>query len=237
MLCPSCQRDREDAEHFLTCPNTARASLFDDLKRNLTTTTQHLRLHPCILTAIWLDLAAIRNTSPYPDVSAEVLPLLNTPIHWQSRLGWAQLYKGRLATHWACAIDTLHPELMMNGTQVMAAIQTIVWQYVLAIWKLRNEHLHHHAGQMDLPNYRHAVTTLYEQRHLLTPAAQQALYRQPLATMLELPAPRLQTWTARGYDYFHRQLKAAKKQATLHTQDIRTYFHPPAQPINDLQPP
>jgi len=120
----------------------------------------------------------------------------------------------------------LHPELMMNGTQVMAAIQTIVWQYVLAIWKLRNEHLHHHADQMDLPNYRHAVTTLYEQHHLLTPAAQQALYRQPLATMLELPAPRLQTWTARGYDYFHRQLKAAKKTS-----------HPPYSGHPDLLPP
>ncbi len=131
----------------------------------------------------------------------------------------------------------IHPELPMNGTQVMATIQTAVWQYVLAIWKARNEHLHRNTDQLNLPNYRQAVTTLYDQRHLLPPAAQQALYQQPLTTVLELPTPRLQTWTTRGYDYFHRQLKAAKKQAILNTSDIRTYFQPHAQQATDLQPP
>jgi len=170
-------------------------------------------------------------------VHADVLPQLKPPIQWQSRLGWEQLYKGRVATNWASTIDMLHPELQMNGTQVMATIQTTVWQYVLATWKVRNEHLHHNADQLDLPNYRQAVTTLYDQKHLLPPAAQQALYRYPLATLLELPTQRLQTWTTRGYDYFHQQVKAAKKQAILHTNDIRTYFQPHAQPTTDLQPP
>jgi len=59
----------------------------------------------------------------------------------------------------------------MNGTQAMAKIQTTIWTYVLATWKLRNEHLHQNADQLDLPNYRQAVITLYEQCHLLPPTA------------------------------------------------------------------
>jgi len=88
---------------------------------------------------------------------------LKLPIQWQSQLGWAQLYQGQIATHWARAVDIMHPELLMNRMHVMATIQTTVWKYVLATWKLQNEHLHHNADQMDLPNYHQAVITLYKQ--------------------------------------------------------------------------
>jgi len=162
---------------------------------------------------------------------------LQLPITWQSRLGWEQVYKGRMTTQWARAVDIMHPELPMNGTQVMTKIQTVIWNYVLATWKQRNDHLHRHVDQLDLPNYQQAVTTLYEQRHLIPPTAQQALYRQPLETMLELPTTSLQLWTTRGYNYFQQQLKAAKQQATLHTRDIRQYFTPKSQQDNDLHPP
>jgi len=236
-LCPSCQRDNEDREHFLTCLHPTRKTLFNDLKRQLTSLTQNFRLHPCLHTAIWLGLVSTRHGTPYPDVNEDVLEPLQPPIKWQSRLGWEQVYQGRMTTHWAQAVDIMHPELPMNGMQVMTKIQIILWNYILAIWKQRNDHLHHNVDQLDRPNYQQAVTTLYEQRHLLPPTAQQALYRQPLETMLELPTIRLQTWTTRGYDYFQQQLKAAKKQATLNTQDIRQYFTPKTQQDNDLQPP
>jgi len=142
-----------------------------------------------------------------------------------------------MATHWAKAVNIIHPELPMNRMQVMAKIQTTIWNYVLALWKLCNEHLHQNADQLDLPNYRQAVITLYKQCHLLPPTAQQALYCQPLETMLELPTPCLQTRMTRCYDYFHRQLKAAKKQATLNTPVIQQYFQSNTQQDNDLQPP
>jgi len=48
--------------------------------------------------------------------------------------------------------------------------------YFLNLWTLRNSHLHKTAAQLDLPNYRQAVETLYEQEQKLSPAAQAALY-------------------------------------------------------------
>jgi len=90
---------------------------------------------------------------------------------------------------------------------------------------------------MDLPNYKKAVISLYDQRNQLPPNAQSALYWQPLETVLAFPASRLQTWTENGYAYFYQQMRAAKWQAALQTPDIWQYFRPTTQPHQDLQPP
>jgi len=51
-LCPSCQPDNEDPWHFLECQQQEHKALFSNLKTKLTTTTQKLGLHPCILTSL-----------------------------------------------------------------------------------------------------------------------------------------------------------------------------------------
>jgi len=110
-LCPSCRLKPEDNWHFLECPHLAQQELFTGLKNQLTSATQKLGLHPCILTAIWLGLTAIQHDTPYLDILQEVLPLLSHPIQQQSHLGWDQLYQGRVSTGWAQVINDIHPEL------------------------------------------------------------------------------------------------------------------------------
>ena len=90
---------------------------------------------------------------------------------------------------------------------------------------------------MNVPDYRQAAATLYELRHQLPLTDQIALYRQPLEQVLEQPAPRPQRWVQAGYKYFNQQTKAAKKQAALHTYNIRTFFGTQPQQNDDLQPP
>ncbi len=188
-LCPSCQREPETAHHFLTCDNPARKTEFSNLKTHLTEATQKLRMHPCILSAIWLGLVSARYDTPYPDIQTDVLPQLRAPINHQARLGWTQLYQGRISHGWAKAIDATHPEFALSGEQIMTQLLRIIWTSTLEMWKVRNEHLHSNADQLNLPNYRQAIITLYDQRHQLPPDAQAALYRQPLETLLEQPPP------------------------------------------------
>jgi len=102
----------------------------------------------------------------------------------------------------------LHPTLPMAGEQIMTTLLKAIWAYILDTWALRNSHLHMTAVQLDLLNYQQAFTTLYKQKHKLSPAAQVALYRQPLNDILEQPAPKMQQWVTRGYRYFTQQLKA-----------------------------
>jgi len=54
LLCPSCQREPETAQHYLACRHPDRTKLFNALKTTLTNTTQKYRLHPCIFTTICL---------------------------------------------------------------------------------------------------------------------------------------------------------------------------------------
>jgi len=235
--CPSCQREDEDEWHFLECTHPERGTLFNHLHHDLTHLSQHLRMHPCLLTALWLGLTAIRHDTTYPEIIDDILPPLRSPILHQIRLGWEQLYYGRISNGWASAINATNPHLDKTGEQVMVLIQQRIWKYILDTWALRNQHLHHQAANLNLPDYRQAATTLYEQRDRLPPAAQEALYRQPIEVILALPAPRLEQWVRRGHKYYNQQIKAAKYQATLRTQDIRTFFEPQTHQSDDLQPP
>jgi len=203
----------------------------------MTQMAQKLRLHPCILTTLWLGLVATRTDTAYPPILQDLPPAIQAPVQQQQRLGWDQLYRGQVSSAWAQAIDSLHPRLASTGTQVMISMIRLMWIYILDAWKTRNQHLHSSANQLNLPNYRQAAITLYELRHQLSPTAQTALYQQPLEQLLEQPAPRLQRWVQAGYKYFNQQTKAAKKQAVLHTRDIRTFFRIQTQQNDDLQPP
>jgi len=114
---------------------------------------------------------------------------------------------------------------------------TTVWQYFLESWQLRNKHLHNDAGHLSLPSYQQAVTTMYELRGQLPLAAQEALFQQPLETMLKLPPVTLCLWIECSHKYVKQQLKAARTRAKLHTHDICLFFSPASQVANDLNPP
>jgi len=171
VLCPSCQRDKEDTWHFLECNHVERCKEFTSLKQNLTQFAATHSIHPCLFTALWLGLLTIRNDSEYPEIHDDLPLVIQKAVHAQTRLGWDQLYQGRFSIHWAQAIDQLHPNLAPSGRLVTTQLIQIVWNYVLAMWKLQNQHLHQDRGKLSEPDYRQAVQTMYEQRHQLPPAA------------------------------------------------------------------
>ena len=221
----------------MECTHPERNHLFVTLKQQLTNYTQKIRLQPYTFTAIWLGLVATRTQTSYPDIIDDVPLPLRAPIVQQTKLGWKQLYYGRVSKAWATAIDATHPHLAAAGEHIMLYFVKTIWSYVLALWKLRNSHLHNTASTQNLPNYKQAAETLYEQRHKISPRAQEALFKIPLQQILELPLPRLQQWVVRGYRYFTQQLKAEQQQATMATHDIRNFFPSLAQQPDDLHPP
>jgi len=79
------------------------------------------------------------------------------------------------------------------------------------------------------------MQTMYEQRHQLPPAAQDAIFNRPIDQILEQSPAKLRTWIIRTNAYMKQQLRAAKARAKLNTPDIRSFFGPAV--TNDLQPP
>jgi len=162
-LCPSCQCKPKNPRHFLECHHCEHDELFETLKHKLSKITQQFQLHLCIFTAIWLGLNSIHRNAPYPNIIDNILPHLVQPIQLQTRLGWEQIFHGRLSLKWASAIEAIHPNLAITGEHILIKMTTAIWMYILAIWKVRNHHLHNMATNLSLPNYRQAAQSLYEQ--------------------------------------------------------------------------
>jgi len=236
-LCPSCQREDETSEHFFICQHRDRKEAFTQLKSNLTKLTIQHQLHPSVFTSLWLGLTATRMKMPYPDIIPDLPQELRPAVKDQTRIGWEQLYKGRVTYQWAHAIDLLHPGLPLSGCTVIVKILTTVWTYLLQIWQIRNQHLHNDAGKLSLPDYRQAVQTMFDQRHQLPPAAQEAVFNRPIEQILALPPAAIREWIIRSQKYIQQQLRAAKTRAKIRTQDIRSFFHIAHSSDNDLQPP
>jgi len=222
-LCPSCQREPEDRRHFLECDNIDRRRLFENLHRTLNATATKFTLHPTVFTAIWLGLLAVRTRTQYPNIDNEVPTELATAIQSQTKIGWDQVYQGRLSKKWAYTIDKLHPTLALSGRQITTIIIQNIWKYILEIWSLRNSHLYNDNGNMSLPDYCQAVQTMYETRHQLPEETQAAIFTRPIDQLLEQSPAFLCTWILRSYKYIKQQLQAAKKHAKLHTLDIRSF--------------
>jgi len=233
-LCPSCRREPEDYWHFLECDHKDRRKRFEQLRTDLISVTEKHQLHPSVLTTFWLGLLTIRNDTTYPQIEAELPPPLQPVFRQQTRIGWDQLYYGRLSLKWEQAIDALHPHLPSSGCQIMVTMLRTIWDYILSIWRLRNTHHHQDNENLNLPDYQQAVRTMYETSNQLPPGIKEAVFTKPLQEMLDQPPTTLRIWLERSTIYIRQQLKAAKTRAKLHTPDIRSFFQP--QSANDLQP-
>ncbi len=185
-------------------------------------------LHPAILTTFWLGLLAIRHNTPYQAIQTDLPPILRSTVKAQARLGWEQLYHGRVSNLWEQAIDQLNHHLHISGCYIVIQMIKAVWTYVLALWTSRNQHLHQDAGCLSLPDYHQAVITMYETHQQLPPEVQEAVFHRPLEEMLDKPPAFLRSWIERSQRYIQQQLKATKNalNSTLPTSvcfsDIKT---------------
>jgi len=236
-LCPSCKCDPEDLWHFFECQNPDRKCLFLNLQQALAVITVKHSLHPAILTTFWLGLLSVRNDTPYPDVQDDLPVVLRYTVTAQNRIGWDQLYQGRVTHLWEKAIEQLNPHLKISGRSIVIQMVKTIWQYILATWTMRNQHLHQDAGRLSQPNYHQAVRTLYETQSQLPLEVQDALFQRPLDQMLDQSPVFLRSWLERSQRYIQQQLKAAKKRAKLKTSDIRSFFRRANPSANDLHPP
>ncbi len=127
-LCPSCQREEETPDHFFRCQNRERATAFTQLKNNLTKFFLKYQLHPSLFTSLWVGLTAVRMHTAYPDIVRDLPTELRPAVQEQTRLGWVQVYKGRVTNQWAKAIDHLHPSLSLAGCTLVALVIKHIWQ-------------------------------------------------------------------------------------------------------------
>jgi len=165
-----------------------------NLRQDLTAILTKYSLHPAILMTLWLGLLTIPNDTPYPDIHDDLPPVLCDTVMAQTRLGWDQLYQGRVTHLWEEAVIQLNPHLKVSGCLIVTQMVQAIWRYILATWTQRNQHLHQDAGHLSQPNYQQAVRNLYVLHSQLPPAVQEALFQHPLDHMLDQPPVYLRSW-------------------------------------------
>jgi len=133
-LCPSCKRHHETPEHLLRCDAPNRRLHLATLRAKLVTLFTKHQIDPYIYQMWWLGLTTLDNPT---DHHMGLYPAQYQPIHRsQSKIGWKQLYYGRLTKQWTHFLTMNQPEI--DAAKFYAKLLQEVWTYELEIWKTRN---------------------------------------------------------------------------------------------------
>jgi len=140
----------------------------------------------------------------------------------QERLGWKQLYYGCLTPLWLMLLQQYHPQT--NSTHYFAKVTTLIWQAVLKVWKMHNDHLHpsnqEHEDCSQLQAAVHQIFFVAQQ----DPQLQAMVENLNLDQIMEWSTRQICQWVLHSNTHMRAHWKVAKLQAHLHTHHICQYF-------------
>ena len=168
--CPCCQSEHETQDHFLRCSSNPKQ---ESSLAALTSSIQNDPHHPVgrlLIAGVkhWLqnhDAEFKPDTRGYPP---HMLPLIESAIQSQARIGWLQAIKGFLSKDWRelATMDLYHPARREDllGSRRMTQLVNAFYTYNQTMWSARNEVLHSadSANMLDIRS-----TELAEIRHNL----------------------------------------------------------------------
>ena len=153
-------------------------------------------------------------------------------IHAQNKIGWHQLLKGRITHDFVINHDT-YANLnghKMDGEQWSSKLIQSLWNYVLSLWKHRNDTLH--ASNTSSPwhnkNLQDQVKALYNQKPHIDPSDQHAL-NKPLHTVLKYTNKQMERWLTITRPRVKAALQRTKTRTVRQSIAISTYFTQPHQ--------
>ncbi len=140
----------------------------------------------------------------------------------QAGLGWWQLYYGCLTPLWAELIQQHHPQL--NSNIYLAKSTQLVWQAMLQIWKMCNEHLHPgNRDQEDRSQLQAAVNQIFAEASQ-DPQLQVMIKNLSPDQIMSQPTRHIRQWILHSNNHMQAHAKVVKLQARLCTRNIRQYF-------------
>jgi hypothetical protein len=145
--------------------------------------------------ALWIDtrpylqdLLLIAIEAWFNDEDADfspIPPIYSTLILQQTRIGWRQLFNGRISTEWARLQDEYLPDQGLHTkkkTGLLWATQllTSIWEGWNLVWTIRNEVIHGHdqasRHRIQRQEVEHEIKAIYDEREHLLPADQDHLF-------------------------------------------------------------
>lgn len=228
--CPYCWADPEDRDHIIRCPHDnrklSRTKMITALTKRLSTMHTEPTLQTILLDGIqaWVNQKTI-GPSNYPKQFRKL-------ILQQNRLGWRQLFNGRLSQLWT---QLQHQHLIehalvtkrQSGHQWTVSVITSLWTSWHLIWEDRNQRVHgHDATTRSRIQRERAIAELqlfYDRQNLMLPVDRN-FFMDTAETHSQKPTYSIINWLNTYRGLFTASLKTAKKNAVQHTKSISTFF-------------
>ena len=166
--CFACNQLWEDTTHVLTCSctarcaarTTARAIFQQKLSRLYTPDIMNKLI--CDSMDSWLARRPVLPPvwdGPYEPIKGQ----LRRAFYAQSRIGWDQFFRGRIAKAWQIPIETYYkirrPGESFTPEQWMRSVIKELWKFSITIWKQRNTELHGTDSAISLERRRKETAT------------------------------------------------------------------------------
>ena len=120
----------------------------------------------------------------------------------QSKIGWDQFLRGRIATHWKDVIHLYYkdrrPGAQFTPDQWMRTTIDALWTFALTLWRQRNHKLHGHNGELSNEAKRQKslirATAVYNDT--IDEDESRILHRTPVANMINWTKQHLDAYLA-----------------------------------------
>ncbi len=99
-LCPSCRRQPEDKQHFLSCDAPEWKQCFAKLHSQIQDPHQQNQIDPYLNQLLWQGMTSINTMQPLLEPETFYPTEYVTLFQQQATIGWEQIFAGRIAHSW-----------------------------------------------------------------------------------------------------------------------------------------
>ena len=196
--CPQCDHDDETVEHFIKCLTNEQNNIQNELYRTIDDHCQRNNIDPTLKRIFLLGLRLNPNDIQLQDFERRYHNL----IIEQGKLGWKQLYYGRVTYEW---INLQEQYLRTSNdtesnTNWLSGIFVDIWKSLHQRWRLRCETAtNNKPDDDDNPetnldqHIKEEVSRLYALQDLIPPH-QQYIFHHSISQLLRKPIPIIKQW-------------------------------------------
>ena len=242
--------DIEDRDHILRCSGERRDTWRAQMIASLTHRCATLQTDP-ILARILTEGIHLWLTSDETLMPDKFPPKYSALIRQQNRIGWRQLFSGRLSQEWARlqndyifvrklrqqdthltnTYDNNHHNKTTagrSGHTWAAEVIHEIWERWSEVWAMRNADVHGHDQQTRKAQQEHhnilRLQNIYEVRNQMEPRVREELLYRNVEDHLERSKSTLHNWLATHEATITQSIKNAKSRAIQGLRSIRSYF-------------
>lgn len=224
-LCPVCLIEEETNDHFIGCQYESYRTEWQTDVQAWYQTSKELKVEPILayyILQVLLDVNAYN--SKQPEFFSGKYQKLCTE---QKRLGWKQIFFGRLTNTWVDIQNDYIAEGDFKGIQIIALAIKSIYDMMLKRWKHRCTHQHSKCSVQDerikTIILSPKVYQLYESGQKLN-ATKQVYFNIPIELILQKPNKAIKAWIQRTEKYLIHATQQTIQVSVARTKSLANYF-------------